>query len=73
MENNEAQQSLAPCRVGHERRLHGVIHSRSAGLASPSIFKEESGMKYFNAQKLLPEPLLREVQSYVQGGYIYVP
>lgn len=30
-------------------------------------------MKYYNAQKLLPEPLLREVQSYVQGGYIYVP
>lgn len=30
-------------------------------------------MKYYNAQNLLPEPLLREVQSYVQGGYIYVP
>lgn len=30
-------------------------------------------MKYINAAKLLPAPLVRELQEYVQGGYIYVP
>lgn len=30
-------------------------------------------MKYYNAKKLLPEALVRELQLYVQGGYIYVP
>lgn len=30
-------------------------------------------MKYINAAKLLPAALVRELQKYVQGGYIYVP
>ena len=30
-------------------------------------------MKYINARVLLPEPLVRELQRYIQGGYIYVP
>lgn len=30
-------------------------------------------MKYINANKLLPAELVRELQGYVQGGYIYVP
>lgn len=30
-------------------------------------------MKYINAAAVLPEPLLRELQAYVQGGYLYVP
>lgn len=30
-------------------------------------------MKYYNAEKLLPEALVRELKHYVQGGYIYVP
>ena len=36
-------------------------------------FKEEACMKYINARVLLPEPLVRELQRYIQGGYIYVP
>lgn len=35
-------------------------------------FKEEACMKYINARVLLPEPLVRELQRYIQGGYIYV-
>jgi len=30
-------------------------------------------MKYFNAQIILPEALVKELQNYVQGEYIYVP
>lgn len=30
-------------------------------------------MKYLNAQAILPDALVKELQKYVQGGYIYVP
>lgn len=29
-------------------------------------------MKYINAKDLLPDALVKELQSYVQGGYLYV-
>ena len=30
-------------------------------------------MKYINAKDLLPDALVRELQNYLQGGYLYVP
>ena len=30
-------------------------------------------MKYLNARAILPTELVKELQTYVQGGYIYVP
>lgn len=30
-------------------------------------------MKYTNAHILLPDTLVKELQKYIQGGYIYVP
>lgn len=30
-------------------------------------------MKYINATILLPDELVKELQGYIQGGYIYVP
>lgn len=30
-------------------------------------------MKYINAKILLPEELVKELQGYIQGGYLYVP
>lgn len=30
-------------------------------------------MKYVNAKAILPDALLKELQDYIQGGYIYVP
>ena len=30
-------------------------------------------MKYKNANKVLPEALVKELQKYVQAGYIYIP
>ena len=30
-------------------------------------------MKYLNAQNILPNDLIKELQKYVQGGYIYDP
>lgn len=35
--------------------------------------KEEACMKYLNAQVILPDAIVKELQKYVQGGYIYVP
>lgn len=30
-------------------------------------------MKYINAKNLLPDALVKELQNYLQGGYIYIP
>lgn len=30
-------------------------------------------MKYVNAKTILPDDLVRELQNYIRGGYIYVP
>lgn len=30
-------------------------------------------MKYVNADKILPESLIQEIQKYIQGGLVYVP
>lgn len=30
-------------------------------------------MKYQNARALLPEKLVRDIQNYVQGSYLYIP
>ena len=30
-------------------------------------------MKYINAKKLLPDGLVKELQNYIQGGYLYIP
>lgn len=35
--------------------------------------KEEARMKYINARVLLPDALVKELQSYIQGGYLYIP
>ena len=30
-------------------------------------------MKYINARNILPDALVKELQSYMQGGYLYIP
>lgn len=30
-------------------------------------------MRYMNAREVLPEPLVKELQKVVPGGYLYVP
>ena len=30
-------------------------------------------MSYIKAEKILPEALVREIQRYVEGAYIYIP
>ncbi len=30
-------------------------------------------MKYMNAKDILPDLLVKELQGYIQGGYIYIP
>lgn len=34
---------------------------------------ESLQMKYINAKEILPDKLIKELQEYVQAGYIYVP
>ena len=36
-------------------------------------YQEGACMKYVNAKTILPASLVRELQQYIQGGYIYVP
>jgi Mor family transcriptional regulator len=35
--------------------------------------KERAKLKYLNANKVLPEKLIMEIQKYVQGETIYIP
>lgn len=30
-------------------------------------------MKYINAEEILPKELIEKIQSYVAGGYLYIP
>lgn len=34
---------------------------------------ESLQMKYINAKEILPDNLIKELQEYVQAGYVYVP
>ena len=57
--------------------LHGVITVANIlnmlALLLDYLIKEEARMKYINANLLLPDKLVKELQRYIQGGYIYVP
>ena len=35
--------------------------------------KKEACMKYVNANTILPDVLVEELQRYVQAGYLYIP
>ena len=60
-----------------KRRLHGVITVANIlnmlALLLDYLIKEEARMKYINANSLLPDKLVKELQRYIQGGYIYIP
>lgn len=57
--------------------MHGVTTvadiSNMLALLLDYLIKEEARMKYINANSLLPDKLVKELQRYIQGGYIYVP
>lgn len=57
--------------------MHGVTTvadiSNMLALLLDYLIKEEARMKYINANSLLPDELVKELQRYIQGGYIYVP
>ena len=70
------KQRFSPCKASKLRRLHGVKDSRKIEMLALQLdhhIKEEAYMKYFNAQVILPDALVKELQAYVQGEYIYVP
>lgn len=63
----QSRQTAAPAWSVHSRRMNMLT------LLLDSKIKEEVRMKYINAKTLLPEALLKELQNYIQGGYIYIP
>ena len=75
-QHEKKKQSFSPCKASRLRRLHGVKNSRKIKMLALQLdyhIKEEARMKYLNAQVILPDALVKELQTYVQGGYIYVP
>lgn len=61
-------QQAATFAWSNDRRKIGML-----ALLLDNHLKEEARMKYTNAKVLLPDALVKELQSYIQGGYIYVP
>ena len=77
-DSHETQRSQTPCRAGLLRHLHGVIAVADMLALPPDRYiliqiKEEACMKYISARDILPDSLLKELQTYVQGGYLYIP
>lgn len=35
--------------------------------------KGEQRVKYFNVQEILPENIIKEIQTYIDGEFIYIP
>lgn len=35
--------------------------------------KEEQRLKYFNVQEILPENIIKEIQAYIDGEFVYIP
>lgn len=70
--SNEVRLPAKPvdCYVCMELKLS---HNQYAGFALDDHLKEEACQKYHNAKNLLPDALVKELQSYIQGGYLYVP
>ena len=42
-------------------------------LSLQSKFNKEAAVSYIKAEKILPEDLIRQIQEYVDGVYIYIP
>lgn len=75
-QHQKKKQSISPCKASKLRQLHGVKESRKIKMLALQLdyhIKEEARMKYLNAQVILPDALVKELQTYVQGEYIYVP
>lgn len=70
----KAQPSLSPCKASGDVCMEKTRRiTQMLALLLDSIIKEEACMKYVNASALLPDALVKELQNYIQGGYIYVP
>ena len=37
------------------------------------IFNKEAAVSYIKAEEILPEELIRQIQKYADGVYIYIP
>ena len=42
-------------------------------LSGRSKFYKEATVSYIKAEKILPEELIRQIQEYADGVYIYIP
>ena len=42
-------------------------------LSGRSKFYKEAAVSYIKAEEILPEELIRQIQEYIDGAYIYIP
>lgn len=57
----------------HSGNLENVHSADFAALRFYIILRSGVGMKYFKADMILPEELLKEIQKYIRGGLVYIP
>ena len=72
MQRNQVQLPAKPVRRDPCRERPSVAPSRWL-CPSESLSKEAANVRYRNAGDLLPEALVKELQRYVQGEYLYIP
>ena len=55
--------------------LFDLVCYRPVSYTHLDVYKrqEEACVKYINANTILPDMLVEELQKYVQAGYIYIP
>ena len=51
--------------INLKRKCDVLLHAKPVN--------RDACMKYLNAQVILPDALVKELQNYVQGAYVYVP
>lgn len=71
---------MAPRKAGRRRDTcveeQKLVAAKKSWLCCLDLMINQGGslhMKYKNANTILPEELVKELQKYIQAGYIYVP
>ncbi len=63
----------AGCDGCMEQDCRRICRLCSLRIITENIIREEARMNYLNAKTILPEALVKELQTYAQGVYLYVP
>ena len=55
------------------REIGEKLAARLGVTCYDKLLLKQARMKYINAKDLLPDALVKELQRYMQGGYLYIP